>query len=108
MPPLARPLLFASVLTAASWAFAAAPESAADPKPECPHDDAKTTDTSKSDAKPADTPDRPAAGNDSTAATPDAPPANNNAAAPVRDAAKPARPAAKQRPAWPPPPELIS
>ncbi|MBX3735281.1 MAG: hypothetical protein KF715_01210 [Candidatus Didemnitutus sp.] len=42
------------------------------------------------------------------APTPPAPPtASPNAASPARDAAKPVR-QTKQRPAWPPPPELIS
>lgn len=108
MSPLARPLLLASLLTAASWAFAAAPERAAEPKSECSRDDVKANDAAKGDAKPADTPDRPATGGDSIVNAPDIPPAPNNATAPARDAAKPARPANKQRPAWPPPSELIS
>ena len=99
MSPLARALLFVSLLSAASWAFAAPREQDADAKPAEP---------AKSDAKPADTPERPASGSDASTGTPEAPPANTSAATPARDAAKPARPAGKQRPAWPPPPELIS
>lgn len=69
-------------------------------------------DGTKQEAKPVDPADRPApapesiAPNDPENSAPvqPAPPA----AAPSRDAAKPTRPANKQRPAWPPPPELIS
>lgn len=57
--------------------------------------------------EPSDRPSSPpevAAPNDANNSAPAQPPA----AAPSREAAKPTRPAHKPRPAWPPPPELIS
>lgn len=67
-------------------------------------------DGTKQEAKPADPEDRPAPPPESIAPneSPNSAPAQPPAAAPSRDGAKPSRPANKQRPAWPPPPELIS
>jgi hypothetical protein len=111
MSPRFRLLLSVALLAAAGLAVVRAQERAGDTKSDCTRDESKPADVSaaKDDAKPAEpAPERPAppTTHDSTGASPESPPANN--AAPTRDAAKPARPAVKQRPVWPPPPELIS
>ncbi len=67
-------------------------------------------DGTKQEAQPVDPEDRPVPPPDSVAPndSPNSAPAQPPAAAPSRDSAKPSRPASKPRPAWPPPPELIS
>ncbi|MBI2510696.1 MAG: hypothetical protein HYV96_01840 [Opitutae bacterium] len=101
MSPRVRPLLLVVLLTLTGAAFAADPERPSEPRTDSAKDDARPADCPKGDAKPAEPAEPPAAHvSEPTGET--APPP------PVRDAAKPTRPAAKQRPAWPPPPELIS
>lgn len=101
MFPTVRSLLLVPLLAAAACASAGAPErNAHDSKSADRRENAKTSDSRKGDVKPAEPADRPAASTDA--------PSASNAAAPAREAAKPAPPACKQRPAWPPPSELIS
>lgn len=100
---LSLALLFtAAVLSGASAVVASEP---------C-NDSAKSRGKASESAKTDPSPGNPSAdesGNlNPTEPTPVPPPTTTpSAPSPARDAAKPARPS-KQRPAWPPPPELIA
>jgi hypothetical protein len=104
MTPRARSLSLASLLFAALTVFALATDRSAEAKSDVPCDEAKAADPTKSEAQPGETSGRPAPADAPENDSPPSPPA----AAPSRDAVKPTRPANKPRPAWPPPPELIS
>ncbi len=75
-----------------------------------PESPSERPESARQETTPTDSAERPVAPPDAIAPqdgnTPA--PAQPPAAAPSREATKPARPANKQRPAWPPPPELIS
>jgi len=94
--PVARSLTLVASLAVLTLA-SAAEQPGSDARPEL----------GRHESKPAEPADRPAP-NDGSTINDSAPAVPPPAAAPARDAAKPTRPAAKQRPAWPPPPELIS
>jgi len=94
-------LLAAAVLTGAS-AVVASEQSGEAAKPA-----GRNHESAKADPSPANPPADDCGNLNVPERAPAPPPTAPNAAQPSRDSVKPARPS-KQRPAWPPPPELIA